>query len=106
VSELWKTFFALGDPNRLTMVQRLAQQGPQSMVQLVKGLPFTRQAGARHVSVLVDAGLASVAKQGREQIVSLEKQNLHLTRMFIKQMEEGWDDRLARLEEFVNDSLT
>ena len=98
MSELWQIFFALGDPNRLNMIRRLAERGPQSMVRLTEGMEFTRQAGARHVSVLRDAGLVSVLKQGREQVISLDRQNLHLTQMFMRQMEEGWDDRLALLK--------
>ena len=102
MSELWKTFFALGDPNRLTMIRRLAERGPQSMVRLTEGMDFTRQAGARHVGVLRDAGLISLTRKGREQVISLERNNLHLTQMFMKQMEEGWDERLSRLEQILS----
>ena len=102
MKELWRTFFALGDPHRLTMIRRLAEQGPQSMVRLTEGMEFTRQAGARHVGVLRDAGLVSLTRRGREQVISLERDNLHLTQIFMKQMEEGWDDRLSKLQELLS----
>jgi DNA-binding transcriptional ArsR family regulator len=101
VNDLWRTFFALGDPHRLSMIRRLAEKGPQSMVRLTEGMEFTRQAGARHVTVLRDAGLVSLNRKGREQVISLERHNLHLSQMFMKQMEETWDDRLAKLQEFL-----
>lgn len=103
MSDLWRIFFALGDPHRLDMVRRLAESGPQSMVRLTEGMDFTRQAGARHVGVLREAGLISLRKKGREQVISLERHNLHLTQMFMRQMEEGWDDRLVRLQSLVSE---
>ncbi len=98
MNELWRLFFALGDPHRLEMVHRLAVRGPLSMARLTAGMPFSRQGGAKHLAVLTSAGLISVERRGREKLVSLERHNLHLTQMFLKQMELGWDDRLARLE--------
>ncbi len=83
------------------MVRRLAERGPLSMVRLIEGMAFSRQAGAKHVAVLREAGLVTHEKRGREQLISLERHNLHLTRMFMKQIEEGWDDRLSMLQEIV-----
>ncbi len=71
------------------------------MVRLTEGMEFTRQAGARHVNVLRNAGLVSLTRRGREQVISLEKHNLHLTQMFMKHMEESWDGRLSKLQELL-----
>ena len=101
MSELWRIFYALGDPHRLTMVRRLAERGPQPIVRLMEGMEFSRQAGAKHVGVLREAGLVSLRRAGREQIVSLEPSNLHLSQMFMRQMEETWEDRLGRLTAIV-----
>jgi DNA-binding transcriptional ArsR family regulator len=101
MNELWRVFFALGDAHRLTMIRRLAEGGPLPIVRLTDGMEFSRQAGAKHVGVLREAGLVSLRRAGREQIVSLEPANLHLSRMFMRQMEEAWDDRLARLTAMI-----
>jgi len=106
VSELWQVFIALGDPNRLAMVQRLAKGGPLSMVRLSEGMNFTRQAGAKHIAVLREAGLVHLTKSGREQIVSLDRKNFHLAGMFMRQMEAEWDDRLASLKMIVEEDPT
>lgn len=97
MSETWRIFFALGDPHRLTMIERLAHRGPQAMVRLIEGLPFTRQAGAKHIDVLAQAGLVRVERSGRERVVSLDRENMHLARMFMVRMESDWDDRLDAL---------
>lgn len=101
MSAVWRTFFALGDPHRLEMVRRLAQDGPTTMSRLANGMPFTRQAGAKHVDVLRVAGIVSVLKRGREQVVSLEPDSLLLSQMFMDQLGQQWDDRLGRLKEMV-----
>ncbi len=103
MNNLWKIFFALGDPSRLAMVQRLAERGPMSMIRLSEGMAFTRQAGAKHVSVLRDAGLISLSRSGREQIVSLDRTNFRVAELFIRQMEADWDDRLGTLKSLVED---
>jgi len=87
----------------LAMVRRLAERGPQPIVRLVEGMEFSRQAGAKHVGVLREAGLVSLRRAGREQIVSLEPSNLHLSQMFMRQMEETWDERLSRLASMLAD---
>ncbi len=96
--DLWRIFYALGDPHRLEMVHRLAERGPLPMARLTDGMPFTRQGGAKHLGVLTSVGLISVQRRGREKLVSLERENFHLSQMFLKQMELGWDERLAKLE--------
>ncbi len=102
MTELWKLFFALGEPHRLEMVDRLAKQGPLSMVKLTEGMPISRQAGAKHLRVLSDVGLVSLIRTGREKRVSLESKNVHLGQMFMRQMEQGWDDRLGMLADHLS----
>ena len=104
MTELWQIFYALGDPSRLAMVKRLAASGPVSMVRLTEGMSFTRQAGAKHVFVLREAGLVALTKSGREQIVSLDRANFHLAEIFMRQMEAQWEDRLSALRTIVEDA--
>ena len=86
------------------MVQRLAERGPMSMIRLSEGMTFTRQAGAKHVAVLREAGLITLSKAGREQIVSLDRTNFRVAEMFMRQMEAQWDDRLGVLKSMIEDS--
>jgi DNA-binding transcriptional ArsR family regulator len=99
VIDLWRLFYALGDPHRLEIIHRLADRGPLSMARLTEGMPFSRQGGAKHLAVLTSAGLVSLERRGREKVVTLERRNLHLPQMFLRQMGEVWDDRLHLLEQ-------
>jgi DNA-binding transcriptional ArsR family regulator len=61
---------ALGDPIRRTIFQRL-RRAEASGTQLAKGLPVTRSAVSRHLTVLTGAGLVEARVEGRSRIFSV-----------------------------------
>ena len=91
-------FSALGDPVRAVIVERLVQSGPSSVSRLSQGLPITRQAVAKHLRVLTDAGVVTSSKSGREQVVSLEAAKLSEASAWLNQLASEWDVRLGRLK--------
>ena len=67
-------FAALGDPTRLSLVERLAGDGaPRSLGELSTGLPLTRQAVTKHLRVLEGAGLVTSSRAGRETRFALHR---------------------------------
>ncbi len=92
-----RIFGALGDQVRLEMVRRLAtQSGTLSSVS--QNLGISRQAARKHIQVLSDANLVSLAPRGRETIITLEKQTVADAHQFIREIEAQWDRRLAALK--------
>lgn len=96
-------FRALGDPVRLEMVQRLSRGQRQRITAVSKGLGITRQGARRHLQVLADAGLVSMAPEGRDVWVELDPKTLDQARAFIAELERQWDVRLEALKSFVED---
>ncbi|WP_428264864.1 ArsR/SmtB family transcription factor [Haliangium sp.] len=94
-------FAALGDPIRLSLVRRLAEQSPLSATRLGDGLPVTRQAVAKHLRVLTDAGILSARKRGRERLYSLEAERVRQAREALDDIAAGWDRALQRLRAHV-----
>ncbi len=94
-------FAALGDQTRLRLVARLSREGPLSVSRLSAGAGVTRQAIAKHLRVLADAGLARGARQGREQLWQLEAAPLDAARRSLARIAEGWDESLGRLKAAV-----
>ncbi len=86
------------------MQSRISECGPSPSFKLWEGLGFTRQAGAKPVTVLRKAGLVPVTKSGREQVFSLDRANFHLTELFAPQKEADWDDRVSALRAIVEDA--
>ena len=72
-------FNALGDPTRVAIVVELARRDRQSLFELctrlldAHGRGMSRQAIAKHVAVLRDAGIVSVAQIGRTSVHTLDR---------------------------------
>lgn len=96
-------FAALGDPTRLSLVDRLAANGPQSITQLTAGSAVTRQAVTKHLHVLADAGLAHDQWRGRERFWQLDIDRLEEARRHLDQIGRQWDEALERLRAFVEE---
>ena len=95
-------FFALGDGTRLSVVNRLGNDGALSATALSTGAQVSRQAIVKHLQVLEDAGLVTSEKQGREVLYALEARRLAEARAFLDGISARWDraiDRLRRLVE-------
>ena len=70
-------FRALGDPVRLALVRELAQRNDQTLFELCMrlinlGHSLSRQAVAKHITVLRDAGLVELTTSGRTTIHHLD----------------------------------
>ena len=89
-------FDALGDPTRRHIVESLSQ-GEASATQLAADLPVTRQAVAKHLSALRDAGLVESRRQGRETLYRVNAEPLDAAAAWIVRVGSEWDARLERL---------
>jgi DNA-binding transcriptional ArsR family regulator len=94
-------FAALGTETRLRLVSRLGVEGPQSIASLTEGTSITRQAIAKHLRVLEDAGLVRGARHGRESVWELDARKLEEARRFLDHVSAQWDAALGRLKAFV-----
>lgn len=80
-------FFALSDPVRRAILDRL-EQGPLLVSEIARPFDISLQAVSRHIQVLVRAGLVSQARSGRISRCSLHAQPLAEA--------AGWINRYAR----------
>jgi DNA-binding transcriptional ArsR family regulator len=96
-------FAALGDQTRLRLVARLSAGGAMSISRLTVGSNVTRQAIAKHLRVMEEAGLVRGARQGRESVWQLDKRRFEDARRYLDAISEQWDAALGRLREFVED---
>lgn len=90
-------FRALGDPNRLEMINRLASGERFTINTLSQGLEITRQGARKHLQILVDSHLVTLETKGRDTLVSLDRKRLDEGKAFILEMERRWDQRLEAL---------
>ena len=91
-------FFALADPHRRYVLETLAARGSATATELAAELPVTRQAVAKHLAALGDAGLVSSRRAGRETRYRLTPAPLDEALSWIEQVGGRWDERLAALQ--------
>lgn len=96
-------FAALGDERRLHLVARLGSEGPLSLTELAADAGVTRQAVAKHLRVLEEAGLVSGGKSGRDRVWMLEPARLARARAHLEELSSHWDHALERLRRFVEE---
>lgn len=92
-------FEALADPTRRAVLRDVAEQGPRTATELAAGLPVTRQAVAKHLAVLRDAGLVDPERTGRETLFSATLGPLVDAGRWLTSTGYTWDGRLARREQ-------
>jgi DNA-binding transcriptional ArsR family regulator len=96
-------FEALADPTRRTVLRHVAEDGPRTATELAARLPVSRQAIAKHLALLRDAGLVASSRRGREMRFSATLDPLGEARRWLEEAGQAWEGRLARLEARARD---
>jgi DNA-binding transcriptional ArsR family regulator len=90
-------FSALADPSRRYVVERLAHIGRATPTELAGELPMTRQAVAKHLATLEQAGLVSGTREGRNTVYRPNPAPLRAATAWMERVGAEWDERLAAL---------
>jgi DNA-binding transcriptional ArsR family regulator len=100
--QLSGVFAALADPTRREMVNRLLSDGTTSVPALTAMLPISRQAVAKHLAALDEAGLVQrSAGEGRTVSWRLRPGALAGASAWLAEADAAWDGRLRRLKRTV-----
>ncbi|MFG2176870.1 ArsR/SmtB family transcription factor [Streptomyces niveus] len=91
-------FVALADPTRRKLLDLLAAQGEVTATTLADGLPVSRQAVVKHLTVLDAAGLVSGRRTGREVRYAVRPAALDATARWMATLAADWDRRLANVK--------
>ncbi len=92
-------FAALADPTRREVVRLLAQRPGLTASALAGELPISRQAIAKHLAQLRDAGLAAAEPAGRETRYRLTPAPMTDAMAWMAATGAQWDARLDRLRD-------
>ena len=95
-------FAALGDPTRREVI-RLLSEGPSTATELSSDLPVSRQAVAKHLAALDEAGLVSAERSGREVRYHLTPGPMADAASWLGDVGARWDRRLEALRRHLDD---
>ena len=91
-------FAALADPTRRAVLHAVAGRGTATATELVADVAVSRQAVAKHLQLLADAGLVEPTKTGREQRYRVTPAPFADAMTWMAEVGASWDTRLARLQ--------
>lgn len=94
-------FGALADPTRRAVLEALGRGEAVTATSLAARLSMTRQAVAKHLGALADAGLVAGERHGRELRYRLTPGPLADAAAWMARVGSEWDDRLAALTRAV-----
>jgi DNA-binding transcriptional ArsR family regulator len=89
---------AMADPTRRRLLEDLAARGEATATVLADGLPITRQAVVKHLSVLGRAGLVAARRRGREVRYVVHPEGVAATARWMAGLAADWDRRLSEIK--------
>jgi DNA-binding transcriptional ArsR family regulator len=101
--DLGALFAALADPTRRQVIRSLSGAEPVTASGLAAELPITRQAIAKHLVLLTDAGLVTPEPGERRRVrYRLDSAPVQMARQFLAALAHDWDDRLEALRDHLD----
>jgi DNA-binding transcriptional ArsR family regulator len=96
-----RTFWALADPTRRGVLQRLTEEPGLSVTELARRFSLKLPGMTKHLDVLSDAGLITRTKSGRTVAVNLSPAPMREAVAWLNQYERFWTVSLDRLVALV-----
>jgi DNA-binding transcriptional ArsR family regulator len=101
-----QVFVALADPSRRAILATLAARGPATATDLAERLPITRQAIAKHLALLSDAGLVTAQPGERRRVrYRVRSAPMRVAQQFMAALARDWDGSLDALQEHLDQSM-
>jgi DNA-binding transcriptional ArsR family regulator len=98
-----QVFVALADPTRRAILATLASGGPATATDLAARLPITRQAIAKHLALLAEAGLVTAVPGERRRVrYRLHSAPMRAAQQFLAALARDWDGPLDALKEHLD----
>jgi DNA-binding transcriptional ArsR family regulator len=91
-------FAALADRTRRSLLEEVSRRGETTPTELAAAAPVTRQAVAKHLGVLADAGLVEAERIGRETRYRPTPSPFSEAISWMVEVGGEWDTRLAALQ--------
>ena len=92
-------FNAIAEPRRRQIVELLSRRGALAVGAIVVALGLPQPAVSKHLGVLRQVGIVSVAQQGQQRLYRLEGKELKHVYEWISKFERFWTHQLDRIKQ-------
>lgn len=100
--QLSLTFFALADPTRRAILERLSV-GEATLTQLAEPFKMTLPAVAKHIRILERAGLLTRSQDAQRRPCRLQPEPLVQATDWLQEYRRLWEDRFDRLDVLLDE---
>jgi len=98
-----QVFTALADPSRRAILAALASGGPATATDLAERLPISRQAIAKHLGLLTEAGLVTAEPGERRRVrYRLRPAPMQVAQQFLAALARDWEGPLGALKDHLD----
>jgi DNA-binding transcriptional ArsR family regulator len=94
-------FFALSDPTRRAILDRLAEDGELMVTELAEPFLISLPAVSKHLRVLERAGLLAQEKDGRIRRCQLVAEPLQVAGSWIERYRRFWETQFNALADYL-----
>jgi len=98
--ELQPAFRALNDPTRRAILLQLRKED-LTISEVVDQFDLTRTAVRKHITILEEGNLITVAPRGRERVTKLNPQGMKPVADWFDYFDQFWESKLDALREVI-----
>jgi len=95
-------FTAIAHPLRRQILDMLAERD-YTVTNLAEPFEVSRPAISQHLNILLETGLVSRERRGREQIYALRPENLNEVYRWLQHYEHFWQNKLDALGDYLDE---
>src|SRR5262245_56587230 len=92
-------FNAIAEPRRRQIIDLLARRGALAVGAIVLAMGLAQPAVSKHLAVLREVGIVTVAKQGQQRLYQLDAKELKQVYDWISKFERHWSHQLDRIKQ-------
>ena len=97
-----QTLAALGEPNRLRIIE-LLRAGPRPVNDVHVRLKLRQSQASQHLKVLKDVGLVEMEPRAQQRFYKLRAEPLKQLRAWLDRYRHIWEERFEALDEIVGE---
>lgn len=93
-------FQAIADPTRREIIGLLASN-PMNLTSITENFNMSQPAISKHMKILIECGLISVEKQGRERYCEAKLDSLNEVEEWLAPFRKMWEQRFDQLDQLL-----
>lgn len=93
-------FQGIADPTRRAILGRLTKE-KLNLTTVAHSFDISRQSVTKHIKILIECGLVTIEKQGRERYCQAKPEKLKEVAQWVEEFKKFWGESFDRLDDYL-----